>query len=140
MYTREIQVPRDSPIENGIPLTGTWNKAFAQVDFLGVHKPYPWPLPRWLKDYRIKEWESFSVQDEHFFLEALLGNFKLFQLAQVFLYNKETEENYIFTKLIPGNSWRMPYNLIYVKKSGMYCPKVVYSFNLSAIVIRNHPH
>jgi len=111
MYTREIQTPRGAPIENGIPLTGTWNKAFAQVDLLNIYRPYSWPLPRWLKDYRIKEWESFSVQDERFFLRALLGNFKLFHLAQLFLYDKETGQNYVFRKSAPGNNWRMPKNL-----------------------------
>jgi len=111
MYTREIQVPRDTPIENGIPLIGTWNKAFTQVNFLDVHRPYAWPLPRWLRDSRIKEWESFSAQNEHFFLEALLGNFKLFQIAQAILYIKETGETHVFRKLVPGNTWRMPKNL-----------------------------
>jgi hypothetical protein len=111
MYTREIQVPRGAPIENGIPLTGTWNKAFTQVDLLGIHKPYPWPLPRWLRNCRIKEWESFSVQDERFFLEALLGNFKIFQIAQIFLYHKETGENHVYRKLMPCNSWQIPGNL-----------------------------
>jgi hypothetical protein len=111
MYTREIQAPRDSPIENGVPLTGTWNKAFAQIDLLSIHRPYSWPIPRWLRNYRVKEWENFSVQDKHFYLEALLGNFKLFQVAQVFLYDKETKKSYIFNKIIAGNSWRMPNNL-----------------------------
>jgi hypothetical protein len=111
MYTREIQLPRGSPIENGSPLTGTWDKAFAQVNLLGIQRPYTWPLPRWLAGYRIKEWESFSVQDEHYFLEALLGNFKLFQMAQIFFHNKETGENCIYRKLMPGNSWRMPKSL-----------------------------
>jgi len=111
MYTREILLPRGAPIENGIPLTGTWNKAFAQVDLLSIHRPYSLPLPRWLKDYRIKEWENFSVQDEHFFLETLVGNYKLFHLAQVFLFDKETGKHYVFRKLMPGNSWRMPKNL-----------------------------
>jgi len=111
MYTREIQVPRGSPVENGVPLTGTWNKAFAQVNLLDIHRPYSWPLPRWLRDYRIKEWESFNVQNEHFFLEALLGNFKLFHIAQVFLYVKETGKTLVLRKVLPGNSWRMPKNL-----------------------------
>ncbi|MCL1931405.1 MAG: DUF2804 domain-containing protein [Treponema sp.] len=111
MYTREIQNPRVAPIENGIPLTGTWNKAFSQVDLLGIQRPYSWPLPRWVRDHRIKEWESFSVQDDHFFLEALLGNFKLFHIAQVFLYDKEAEKCYVYRKMLPGNRWRMPRSL-----------------------------
>jgi len=111
MYTREIQEPISSPIENGIPLSGTWNKAFSHVNLLEIHKPYSMPLPRWLKDFRIKEWECFSVQNESIFLEVLLGNVKLFQMAHVFLYNKETEESYTFKKILPGNNWRMPKSL-----------------------------
>jgi len=111
MYTREIQAPRDSPFENGIPLAGTWNKAFNRVNLLDVHRPYRWPIPRWLKAYRVKEWEGFSVQDERFLLEALLGNFKFSRIAQVFLYNKENGEKYIFRKILPGGGWRLPRSL-----------------------------
>ena len=111
MYTREIQAPRDSLIENGAPITGTWTKAFALVDLLGIRRPYSWPLPHWLLDYRIKEWESFSVQDDHIYLEALLGNFKLFQMAQVYFYDKKTGKTTAFRKIIPGNIWRIPNNL-----------------------------
>ena len=68
MYTREIQAPRATPIENGIPLTGTWDKAFAQVNLLDIQKPYRYPLPRWVRNDRIKEWEGFSVQNERFCL------------------------------------------------------------------------
>ena len=111
MYTREIQAPRGAPIEKGIPLTGTWNNAFARVDLLGIQRPYSWPLPRWLKDFRIKEWEVFSVQDERFSLDALLGNFKLFRLVQICLYNTETGQYHVYRKLLPGSGWRMPQSL-----------------------------
>jgi len=111
MYTREIQAPRTTPIEDGKPVAGTWNKAFTQVDLLDIHMPYAWPLPRWLRDSRIKEWECFTMQDEHFFLEAYLANLKLYQIVQVFLYNKENGENYVFRKLMPGKSWHLPSKL-----------------------------
>jgi hypothetical protein len=111
MYTREIQAPRAAPIENGKPLAGTWNKAFNHVDLLEINRPYVWPLPRWLRDWRIKEWESFSVQDDNFIMEAFLANFKLYQAAQVFLYNKENGENYVFRKIVPGKRWQLPRKL-----------------------------
>ena len=111
MYTREIQPPRETLIENGMPVSGTWDKAFAHVNLWDIRHPYSWPLPRWLKDYRIKEWEKFNIQDEQFFLEALFGNFKLFQFAQVLLYNKDTGKKYVYKKLLWGNKWRMPRNL-----------------------------
>ena len=111
MYTREIQPPRDSPVEDGKPVAGTWNKAFAQVDLLEIRRPYSWPLPAWMRDYRIKEWENFSVQDDRFLLEAFLGNLKMYQVVHVLLYDKESGENYIFRKVLAGNSWKLPRNL-----------------------------
>ncbi|MDR2477205.1 MAG: DUF2804 domain-containing protein [Treponema sp.] len=111
MYTREIQAPRGSPINNGMPLQGTWNKAFDEVDLLDIRRPYSWPLPQWLRDCRIKEWECFSVQDDHFFLEAFLGNVKLYRIAQVFLYSKDSGEKFVFRKLLPGSGWHLPRTL-----------------------------
>jgi hypothetical protein len=111
MYTREIQSPRSSPIDRGKPLQGTWTAAFNEVDLLGVKRPFSVPLPRWTRDWRIKEWETFVVQDERFFLQALLSNLKYFRWAYVFLYNKDTQEKLWFRKLLPFNSWRMPRTL-----------------------------
>ncbi|MCL2193683.1 MAG: DUF2804 domain-containing protein [Treponema sp.] len=111
MYTREILAPRATPIENGMPLTGTWDKAFAHVNLLDIQKPYKYPFPRWLRGSRIKEWEGFSVQNERFCLEAFLGNFKMFQTTKIFLYNKETEETYVFEKMSFRKSWQLPQKL-----------------------------
>jgi len=111
MYTREILAPRGSPVENGTPLAGTWNRAFSNVNLLDIQRPYRWPLPRRLRDCRIKEWEGFSVQDDRFFLEAFLGNFKLYRMSRVILYMKESGEWYIFRKLLPGGGWKLPRSL-----------------------------
>jgi len=111
MYTREILAPRASPIQDGIPLQGTWNRAFEKVNLLEIRKPYPYPLPRWVRDSRIKEWEYFNVQDGRIMLEAFLCNLKLFRIAQVFLYDKESGEKYTFRKIVPGGAWRLPQSL-----------------------------
>lgn len=111
MYTREILPPRGSPIENGIPVQGTWTRAFEEVDLLAVRRPYRYPLPRWMRDNRIKEWETFIIQDDRFYLEAIFGNLKMYGMAQVFLYDKDTREQFIFRKVIPGSGWRLPRSL-----------------------------
>jgi hypothetical protein len=111
MYTREIQAPRGSPIENGTPLTGTWNRAFDEVDLLEIRRPYRWPLPRWVRDCRIKEWECFGIQDDHFFLEVFFVNVKLYRMAQFVLYCKDNGEKFVFRKLMPGSGWRLPRSL-----------------------------
>jgi hypothetical protein len=108
VYTREIKENRHAPVENGIPLQGTWTKAFDEVDLLSVRRPYPMPLPRALKDTRIKEWESFIIQDERFYLFARLCNLKYYRTARVLMYDRETKERLEFKKLIPGSGWRLP--------------------------------
>ena len=90
MYIREILAPRPSPVENGIPLQGTWTEAFEEVDLLSVHRPFPFPLPRGIKDYRIKEWESFIIQDDRFFIQARLCNLKFYRSALVIMHDRET--------------------------------------------------
>lgn len=111
MYTREIQAPRDTPVEKGLPVQGTWDTAFKEVNLLDIHRPYRYPLFSWARDYRIKEWQNFTVQDDKFFFWALLANFKLYCVAQIHLYDKETGESFQFRKLLPGNSWRLPRSL-----------------------------
>ncbi|MDR0623121.1 MAG: DUF2804 domain-containing protein [Treponema sp.] len=111
MYIREILPSRGSPIEDGIALQGTWTRAFEEVDLLDIHRPYRYPLPRWIRDNRIKEWETFIIQDDRFYLEAILSNLKMYRMAQVFLYDKNTLEQFTFRKVIPGSGWRLPRSL-----------------------------
>ncbi|MDR2433218.1 MAG: DUF2804 domain-containing protein [Treponema sp.] len=111
MYTRKILSPCSSPIENGIPVQGTWDRAFDEVNLLDIHRPYLLPLPRWFRDSRIKEWECLGIQDDRFMLEAFLANVKLYRLAQVFLVDKESGERFVFRKLIPGTGWVLPRSL-----------------------------
>jgi hypothetical protein len=102
MYTREILAPIASPVEDGNPLTGTWNKAFDKVDLLEIRRPYQYPLPRWARDFRIKEWQCFSAQDDRFMLEAIFCNLKMYRMAQVLLYDKANGQKFIYRKIRPG--------------------------------------
>jgi len=111
MYTREILPPVASPVEDGNPVIGTWNKAFEKVDLLEIRRPYGYPVPRFIKDCRIKEWQSFSAHDESFSLEALFSNVKLYRMAQVILYDKKNQEKFLFRKIKLGKGWKLPLSL-----------------------------
>jgi len=111
MYTREILPPRASPIEDGIPVTGTWDRAFEKVDLLEILNPYQYPMPRWARDYRIKEWQCFNVQDNCLMLEAIFCNLKLYRVTQVLVYDKESGEKFIFRVVKPGSGRRLPQSL-----------------------------
>jgi len=111
MYIREIQPPRPAPIDNGKPVQGTWTSAFNEVDLLDIKKPYRFPVPRWIRNARIKEWESFFIQDDNLILVAILCNIKICCYASVILYDKENRERLWFKKIIPGSGWHMPHSL-----------------------------
>jgi hypothetical protein len=111
MYTRELLSPRATPVENGRPVYGTWTSAFTEVDLLDIRRPYRWPLPRWVRDSRIKEWESFDIHDDRFYLGALMANLKMFRFAQVVLYDKESKEKLRYVKVIPFSGWKLPRGL-----------------------------
>jgi hypothetical protein len=111
MYQRELLPFRASPVENGVPVQGTWTSPFEELDLLAVHRPYRYPLPRSLRDYRIKEWESFIIQDDRFFLEAALADFKLYRVAQVLLFDKESGEKVKYLNRIPFKGWKLPRGL-----------------------------
>lgn len=111
MYTREIQAPRQSPIENGKPLQGTWMSAFHEVDLLDIGRPFSFPVPKWMREFRVKEWETFAVRDDRFFLEGIMANVKYYRWAQVYLYDIEKRAGTMFRKLIPLSAWRLPRDL-----------------------------
>ncbi|MDR1635917.1 MAG: DUF2804 domain-containing protein [Treponema sp.] len=111
MYTRELLEPRATPLEKGRPVYGTWTGDFKEVDLLDIRRPYRWPLPRWIRDSRIKEWESFDIQNDRFYLGAILANLKMFRFAQVTLYDKESGEKLRYIKAIPFSGWKLPRGL-----------------------------
>ncbi|MDR0998939.1 MAG: DUF2804 domain-containing protein [Treponema sp.] len=111
MYTRELLEPGAAFIEKGRPVYGTWTGAFKEADLLAIRRPYPWPLPRWIRDFRIKEWESFDIQNERFYLGAILANLKMFRFAQVNLYDKESGEKLRYIKVVPFSGWKLPKDL-----------------------------
>ena len=94
-----------------MPLQGTWTQAFEDVDLLNIHRPYSIPMPRGIKGFRIKEWESFIIQDDRIYLNARLCNLKYYRIALVVMYNYETKERLEFKKVIPGGGWRLPRRL-----------------------------
>jgi hypothetical protein len=111
MYSRDLQAPRPSPVERGEPVAGTWDRPFDSVDLLEVSRPFSSPLPKGLRDLRIKEWQSFQIQDDRYYLTAFLINVKLYRMAQVTLWDKETKEKLEFHKTLPFGAWKFPHSL-----------------------------
>jgi len=111
MYTREISAPKASPVEDGTPITGTWNRAFEKVDLLEIRRPYNYPIPRWVRNLRIKEWQCFNAQNKSYLFEAVFYNLKIYRIVHILLYDKENGQKLLFKKITPYSSWQLPNTL-----------------------------
>ena len=111
MYTREILPPIASPIIDGDPVFGTWNRAFEKVDLQEIRMPYKYPVPRWIRENRIKELQSFVIQDDDYFLRAIFSNLKIYRMIQVMLYDKKSGQKLIYRKTRLGTGWQLPLSL-----------------------------
>jgi len=94
-----------------MPIYGTWTQAFDKVDLLSIHKPYPIPLPKGIKTLMVKEWQSFIIHDDRYFLQIRFCNMKSSRLALVIMYDCETDERMEYLKIIPGGGWQIPLSL-----------------------------
>ncbi|MDR0383642.1 MAG: DUF2804 domain-containing protein [Spirochaetaceae bacterium] len=111
MYKRRLLPQRDSPVEDGKPLQGTWTTPFETVNLLSVKRPYRVPLPNWVLDLRIKEWQTFTAQNDDIWLEAVIANLKLFCFAEITFLDKKKNEKMHVAKALPPAAWKMPQSL-----------------------------
>ncbi|MDR0910840.1 MAG: DUF2804 domain-containing protein [Spirochaetaceae bacterium] len=102
MYTREFSSPESCPVKDGIPLQGTWKEAFGQINLLDI---------KGAKDWKIREWQSFGIEGERFFLSAILFDAKLFSILVSVFYDKVEAKISKTRKLIPSNMLSLPSSL-----------------------------
>ena len=96
----------DTPTElitNGKFNYGTFNGAIKNVnplDAYGVY-PLPLPLPRFILNSRLKEWQAFQMGNDDYFILAVLYNTKTVALTQFKIYNKKNRQLLEYQKMIP---------------------------------------
>jgi hypothetical protein len=112
MYTRTILPKAETLIVSGLPVAGTFADAFNEVNLLDIKRPFSLPLPKFIRNLRVKEWESFVIQNNEIYLEAFLANMKFYSFAELFFYDKVTSEKLRFFKVIPFSTLlKLPNNL-----------------------------
>ncbi|MDR2795682.1 MAG: DUF2804 domain-containing protein [Spirochaetaceae bacterium] len=111
MYTRHLLPQRDEPVEAGKPIQGTWTTPFEKVDLLAVNRPYRISLPAWILDFRLKEWQAFTVQSDNILMEIVIANMKFFCFAEIVFWNRQSKEKLHIFKTRPFSAWSMPQSL-----------------------------
>ena len=127
MYSREIQPPSGCPVQNGKPLQGTWTRPFERVNLRDTENPFSIPLPKWLTNFRIKEWQSFIIQNDELFFESLTANLKFFRFIEAAFFDKKNNEMKHYFDCFPFAFWELPESL---DNSFVECKALGYSMSI----------
>jgi len=106
-YTREILTVPDSLVADGEFNLGTFSRQFRILNPLDV-SPFLIPLPRALKNIRLKEWQAYEMGNSEFFIFTVLYKAKSIALAQFIVYDRIRKEKFLYEKIVPSFQISLP--------------------------------
>jgi len=109
-YTRGIRPTPPSLVSEGKFNNGTFSRPFKIINPLDADC-YPLPLPRMIKNLRLKEWQAYQMANDKFFIFAVLYKAKAVGLAQFFVYDRQAKKKLLYEKIIPSHLIKLPASL-----------------------------
>tara|TARA_R110002110_G_scaffold205066_7_gene417267 strand:+ start:421965 stop:422945 length:981 start_codon:yes stop_codon:yes gene_type:complete len=108
---------------------GTYISGFREVNLLDVQRPLGFPVPRWARWLRLKEWQAMQLDTPVWFVCAAVYNTKSIGTAIVMAFNKEQQVLYRYEHKVP--CWKL-----HVPK-GLYGTRCHYSSRNLDIAFNN---
>jgi hypothetical protein len=78
---------------------------------LGVDKAYLYPVPKILKNIRLKEWQAYQFGDSRWFFFCTIYNAKFITFVEFQAYERSTKKRFIARKFFPGSKIPVPATL-----------------------------
>jgi hypothetical protein len=101
----------DSIVQGGEFALGRYGTPFRRANMLDVHRPFHYPIPRLVKDWRLKEWQAYQFGDARWFFFASLYNAKICSLVLFIAYDRERKKKYLIRRFVPGSIFHFPESL-----------------------------
>jgi hypothetical protein len=98
-------------VEKGAFALGRFGTPFRRANMLDVSHPFHYPIPRILKNWRLKEWQAYQFGDQRWFFFASLHNAKVCSLVLFIAYDRERKKRYLIRRFIPGGIFRFTESL-----------------------------
>lgn len=112
MYSRQVLEPPSELIKNGRALFGTYAGRVSQLDIRGLRSPFGGvPLPVFVSNFRIKSSILFKFTAGPYDCLVSFFDNKIFGLAEVDLWNKETGRKYAYKNLMGPRHRFIPHSL-----------------------------
>jgi len=101
----------DAIVEGGAFAFGRYGTPFRRANMLDVHRPFHYPIPRALKNWRLKEWQAYQFGDQRWFFFASLYDAKVCGFVFFLAYDRERKKKYLIRRFLPGGMFRFPESL-----------------------------
>jgi hypothetical protein len=108
---RGFEPAPDSIVEGGAFAFGRYGTPFRRVNMLDVSHPFHYPIPRAVKNWRLKEWQAYQFGDERWFFLSSLYNAKSCSLVLFLAYDRERKKKYFMRRLLPGSMFHFSESL-----------------------------
>ncbi len=97
MYTREIKNSPESLVENEKIKFGCYDSIVKYPDLIKANI-YKIPIPSFIKNIKLKEWEAFQAGNSDYFIFGAVYNAKLASINFISIYDIKAEKKYHYFK------------------------------------------
>jgi hypothetical protein len=111
-YSRPITPAPKRLVEDGRTNFGTFSTPFAEINPLDASRAFGLPVPRFLKNLRLKEWQAYQFGNNDCFILVVLYNQKAGLLTQFIYYDRKSRSGLKYEKIAPSWAAAMPATLM----------------------------
>lgn len=102
MYRKKFSPQVRELVSNGRFNWGTYAEAIPRLNMLDAKKPWGFPAPRFIKNFRLKEWQAFQLGNAEYFLLVVIYSAKILGLVQFVFIDKKKNKKIIFERKVPS--------------------------------------
>lgn len=91
---REVKPAPRSLAKDGRCQFGTFNSVIENINILELDSPLGFKAPRWLNNFRLKEWQAAQISNDDWFICVSVYNTKSIGTAIIMAYNRRENKMY----------------------------------------------
>jgi hypothetical protein len=100
-YSRIVSPPPYSAVSNGRCNMGTYSGAIQNVNLRDAYRPLGFAAPRFIQNFRLKEWQAFQFVNDDWFMCVAVYNTKTVGTAIIMAFNRAQGQMYRYEHKAP---------------------------------------
>ena len=126
---RHLEPPPGALVTKGRVQFGHFSGGIRRPNLIDAKRPFGVPVPRSLRDLRLKEWQAMQLGNGRIFIHVALFQAKSLAMVQVKLYDRETREKRVFEKPVLPGAFRVA--------QGLFGTRTVYAKRGTRVAFEN---